>query len=103
MWEPGFGSIELTNFDGTDTRTVRIGAMDLDYVHQQEFHDSLKKEEPKGCHIRTDDVFCSTSFLVQETPAQVVAKIQKHDKENSRYVRDFAARNGFLLVKGEAW
>lgn len=103
MWEPRFGSIELTNYDGEDTRTVRIGSIDLAYVRQQEFHDSLKKEQAGGCHIRTDDGFCSSSYSVQETPQQVLVKIKKHDEENSRFVRDFAARNGFMLVKGEAW
>lgn len=96
-----FGYIVLHSLSGDDYgRMVRIGTIDIDYVHRQALSGGVYED---GCHIRTDDGFCSSSYTVRETPGEVLELIFKHDRAFGHFVRDFAQRNNFVLMKGELW
>lgn len=86
---------------------VRLATIDVEYIRQQAIneHSDCGNEGYtfRGCHIRTDDGFCSTSYFVKEGPCEVWSLIQKHDREFEHAFRDYARRNGLTLIRGETW
>lgn len=95
-----FGYIVLHRKGDRDSfgTLTRIGTMDIGYIEQQALYG-----KNDHCHVRTDDGFCSTAFTTEESAVQVMELISKHDHEFSHFVRDFAMRNGFSMVKGKEW